>query len=909
VGIAEVLRAELEDPRTSFVFPTEVAGRFWLRRALVLGRLRALRADRFLSWDQFDRLALDYEEAGTPGRGEDTGRRRAGTAERTLFAASLLEANRRKGLLRELVPPGAEPLAFLPALRDLLPCLHQVEKLSGKWPASSRGKQTELGLLAEEYRAYLARAGLYEPAFRRPALRPDGRRYRLFYPEALEEFPAAERSLASSGRVAVLRLGPPERIPPLRAFADSRQEMSWALASIAALLDRGVEAADIALTVGDLADLEPHLRRQAAMLEVPLGIRLRRPLAELPPCRAFQRIRACLDSGFSLAALRDLLLDGSLPWRARARGLALVELGREQRIVKNLPGSDAWARALHRAGSPASARGSPTGEESLGGLLAYYRRLRAALQGIASSTDFRRLKEELTAFSKSLLDPSGWSREELAAWQFALDTLDDLEEARAGVGELPAPPFRLWLAFLADTRYGRPVPEAGVNTYGYGVSGGICPAHHFVIGASQAATRWVVKKLPGLGSHEEAALGEMEHDLSDTRLALYALSGAEVSFSFARRGLRSSSLPPGFFVAARAVREPDSFGPHPDTLEEELWRGGPEPREPPSPLRQAGFRRAQLAALAPKGLDLTRSPLARPDLRDRLLAGVRDPEDLLGVSPTGLQLFRQCPFGYLLERLLGLEKREPGPLALEPLEFGILMHRVLQVFHQRVRRREPRASLDPARRETYRRWLAGIVHRVFRAWEQPAPAAPVWRAARRLAVELAQGFLYRDLEELPGARVYATERFLRVPRPEAGLVLRGKIDRISELADGFLLTDYKTGKAPSRARIFGQRPDSFQIPFYVALARAAGLPVEGAAYYTLREARYVWVTGGRRPMADGETMEAALAGLEQAAAGMAARLRAGDFTAPRACPSCGQRGVCRARFALREDGGIGHPLR
>ncbi len=902
MDVAEVLRAELDDPRTSFVFPTEVAARSWLRQALVFGRLRALRADRFLSWDQFDRLALDYEGQ------EGAGRRRAGAAERTLFAAGFLEANRGTGRLRELVPPGAEPLAFLPALRDLLPCLHQLEKLPGSWPVSSRGKRAELELLAGEYRAYLARAGLYEPAFRRPALRPDGRRYRLFYPEALEEFPSAEQPLLASGRVAILRLGPPEAVPVLRAFADSRQEMSWALASIAALLDQGVEAGDIALTVGDLPALEPHLRRQAALLEVPLGIRLRRPLVELPPCRAFERIRVCLDSGFSLAAVRDLLLDGSLPWRARALGQGLVELGREQRVVRNLPGANAWRHALRRAGSLPSA---PAGEHpgasspprdgaSLGDLLALYRRLQATLRRIASSTDFRRLKEELTAFSKSLLDPSGWSGEELAAWQFALDTLDDLEEARAGVGELPASAFRLWLSFLADLRYGRPVPEAGINTYGYGVSAGIRPAHHFVIGASQAATRWVVKKLPGLGSHEEAALGEMEHDLSDTRLTLYALSGDEVSFSFARRSPRGSNLPPGFFVAARAVREPEALSPHPDELEEALWRGGPEPPDPPSPLRQAGFRRALLATLAPKGLDLTRTPLARPDLLQRALAGLRDPEGLLGVSPTGLQRFRQCPFGFLLERLLGLERRESSPLALEPLEFGSLMHRVLQIFHQRVQHLEPQASLDPARRETYRRWLSGIVGRVFQGWPVP-PAAPVWRAARRLAEELGFRFLERDLEELPGARVAATERFLRDPRPEAGLVLRGKIDRLSELPGGFAVTDYKTGAVPSRARIFGERPDSFQMPFYVALARAAGLPVLAAAYYAVREARYIWVTGGRRPMADGETLEAALAGLERAAAEMAERLRAGDFTVPRACASCGQRGICRARFAVRED--------
>jgi hypothetical protein len=55
-------------------------------------------------------------------------------------------------------------------------------------------------------------------------------------------------------------------------------------------------------------------------------------------------------------------------------------------------------------------------------------------------------------------------------------------------------------------------------------------------------------------------------------------------------------------------------------------------------------------------------------------------------------------------------------------------------------------------------------------------------------------------------------------------------------------------------------------------------------------------------MADGQAMEEALARLEQAAAEMASRLRAGDFTVPRACGSCGQRGICRARFVREEHG-------
>jgi RecB family exonuclease len=179
--------------------------------------------------------------------------------------------------------------------------------------------------------------------------------------------------------------------------------------------------------------------------------------------------------------------------------------------------------------------------------------------------------------------------------------------------------------------------------------------------------------------------------------------------------------------------------------------------------------------------------------------------------------------------------------------------------------------------------------------------APAWRAARERAERLAFLFLDRDMEELPGARVLATERFLRASRPRAGIALRGVIDRVSEWGGGLLVTDYKKKGTPSAAQIFGGQPTSFQMPFYLALLREAGLPVQAAAYYSIEQARYVWVLGGRRPMADGPALEAALAGLERAVAEMAGRLRAGDFTVARDCPACAQRGVCRARFAVREE--------
>ena len=894
--IAELLKSELADAACAFVFPTEVAARFWLRRALGLASFKTLPSDRFLSWDRFVREALDYGAGGRP----------AGRADRTAFAAGLLAENRRQPLFRRLVPAesAGDPLVFLPVLCDTLPRLHRLAGLPDRWPASSAGKLEDLRLLDRGYRDFLRKAGLYEPAFLQPTVRAAGRHFRLFYPEVLEEFPALERCLAASPQVTIHRLPPADlgAVPPIIAWEDSLQEVTWVLRQAADLLDAGEDPAEIAISAADLPALEAVLARQAELLEVPLTIHRRRPLADTPPCRVFERIQAAVDSRFSLPALRDLLLDRSLPWHEERLGRELVRVGAAQRVLRSPPppARDRWEEALRR--SAGAGEGEP--------LRAYYRRLRSELGEIAAAPDFRRLKERLTRFSKSLLNVALWTPGELGAWQFALDTLDSLGEAARLSRELPASAFRTWLSYLADCSYSPQEPEAGLGVYAFPVSAGISPKHHFVIGASQQATRRLVKPLPFLGAHEEEALGlaGQELDLAEARLRLYCLSGGGVRFSYARRGPGRSYLPPGLFVAAGAVRDPPGGGPpHPYETEAAAWAGRAELAAPLLPVQQEGFRQALSTSLAPKGWDAAVEPLTEPSLLAAVLGRLRDPSGLLRLSPTGMQTYFGCPFRYLLERALGLEEEEPSPVEVEPKEFGSLMHEVLHVFGRQVREEEPGARLDPARRRQYSDWVRSIASRVFDDWasQHPAPVEPAWKAAQSKAIELAEIFIDTDIAALPGRSFLHLELHLAKELPELGVLLRGIADRVSAGGEGCLLVDYKKNHVPTRAQIFGEHPTSLQMPVYAELLAAGGLDPASAAYYSIEQGKYTWVFGGPKPMSDAEGMARAREGARARVAAMAAALASGDFAIPEGpdCEYCRLRATCRGRYALRQARG------
>ena len=93
----------------------------------------------------------------------------------------------------------------------------------------------------------------------------------------------------------------------------------------------------------------------------------------------------------------------------------------------------------------------------------------------------------------------------------------------------------------------------------------------------------------------------------------------------------------------------------------------------------------------------------------------------------------------------------------------------------------------------------------------------------------------------------------------------------------------------------------YQLPFYILLARAAGLEVAGTSYYGIAEGRHFPVSGPGGVLSD-EDVEALCSLTVQSIMDMAASVRGGDFRAERRCDGCGFRTVCRKRFNVRWNG-------
>jgi hypothetical protein len=272
------------------------------------------------------------------------------------------------------------------------------------------------------------------------------------------------------------------------------------------------------------------------------------------------------------------------------------------------------------------------------------------------------------------------------------------------------------------------------------------------------------------------------------------------------------------------------------------------------------FRQSRLASQARWSGRLTRY--------DGLVVGEGD-EDLRArldplaarypVSASRLATYARCGFLYLLQSVLRLQPA-PEPeerRRIDPLERGDLFHRVAERY---LRERRDRGELPVRDTDAARARLAEMAEEALEGLVAGSPPrfTLLWQREKRRFHETVLAWLGREaaaagrstpahFELSFGLGRERDEEEPHDPEPLEidlgdGRALRvaGKIDRIDRRADGLVLRDYKTGRAPRDDGGVFRGGKQLQIPFYV-LAAARLLPGERVV-----DAFLDYVDGGRQ---------------------------------------------------------------
>jgi ATP-dependent helicase/nuclease subunit B len=183
------------------------------------------------------------------------------------------------------------------------------------------------------------------------------------------------------------------------------------------------------------------------------------------------------------------------------------------------------------------------------------------------------------------------------------------------------------------------------------------------------------------------------------------------------------------------------------------------------------------------------------------------------ISVTDFAAYLQCPFRFYLSKFLGLGGHDPEQREMDALQFGILVHAVLERYGRET-------PLLLGQDEIASAVLASLEQEVAsRFGTDPSPAVRVQVEAARVrllsfasvqARQVAEGWRIREVEyKSSGDLIFA------------GLPLTAKIDRIEENGDRVRVLDYKTYTT-------AKKPDEVHLqPASRAFLEEAGVLIKG----------------------------------------------------------------------------------
>lgn len=901
----------LEEPGTICVFPSETIARFWLADYTLNGNRGAVLLRKAVSYDTFRALFLPHHARAPVNK-----------VMRQIFALDLLESPAGKTLTWLVSPAHPEARSrFASSIAMLLPQLDSLQLLSQSQPDAygrlPRELRDDIQLVDSEYRRFLDLHGLFEPRFEHPSLEnfdmPEPpRNYRICFPQVIDGCDGFLKELGYPAWITTVTFPTTEPIAPIEVFENEMIELRMQLRRIELLLNQGVECTDIAITAASLDTWRPYLEHEAALRDIPLQFVEGLSPLEYPAGKFLTRLRDVFEHEFSLASMKEFLLDPSYPWNDIALHQKLIARAIElkiQRGAQRRQESDGWEWKL---GLRAQDRELST----------WYRRFKQSLITLMEAKTVAEIRSILFAFQDDHFIRTRWTpleagtgsnSEGAQVFSFCLGQLDGLGHAMAAgaVGAVKNL-FAVYLQILQGSRYVQQDRVPGIPVYPYGLSAGILPRHHFIVGCNHEASEQVVNEVSMIPDSLWDQDLPLQRDISPAFLSCYLGSGEEVSISMGRSTFGTTVvLPPAYFIEQEAMHDFDSQqalrlqSTDCITQEERAWARATASTIPLHASQKRWFFQALHTLFGPKGLDFSRN-LAPLEIPGRLTRK----NGLLPISATSLDSYSSCPAQWAARYLFSIEDED---YTVEPMDHrfvGILLHDILTTFFQEITTRS--GFFTEERLPQYHEILDTIIRERF-ARLTSAPEAPAHTSQVHLLDlygQLLPKIIEAECKSFENTVSTGFEVALSQTYPTRGYQLEGRIDRIlshgldSSNTEGLGIVDYKKSYRESKKAYDQPRTanPSMQLPLYARLlmdqAGERSVTIETASFYNIAKGSYqhIWQSGEERRLAElllvlDEKLEAMVKGLE-----------AGDLRATpsaKTCAACGFRQICRRRYSIQ----------
>ncbi|MDR0662490.1 MAG: PD-(D/E)XK nuclease family protein [Spirochaetaceae bacterium] len=885
-----------------FVFPSQTAAFFWARKVLALFDVKTLAMNRFLAWDRFKERYI---------RAEIPGLRPTNAIHRGIFAVNLAERNTEKELFSTLIPKkyAAEGTIFARNIARVLPLLMlRSEYIQQAQNAPLDGEDRDFLTLEHEYKQFLTTHNLFESAWERPPFRETENQYFIFYPELIEDFRDYEK-LLDSPNIRVIEIDKNTTVKPLYRFDSSRAEIRAVILEIRRLYEQEkIPYEDMAISVPAFETLEPYLKREAALYDVPMHLRSGKPLARYGAGCFFSLAKECVDNNFSFQALKALLLNNHLPWRSPEKNEALIRFGIENNCVsgyrENGKLKDVWEEAFAAEKSD---------------LYPYYKDIKHKLYNLArAAKSFQDLRKYYFAFrgewdkpeGSSLFLENACSNETYDVIARCIEELSSLIQIQETIPDVTiSGVLSFFIDLLNEKQYVPEREDGGVNVFQYRVAAAAPFAAHFVLNASQKDASVVYRSLKFLRPDKRKKFGIAEDDYNASGAVFRAYNSADfVWFSASALAFSGWSIPHSFFNDNLVVVNTEESMPGDYYLAEKSWwadDGSPFPTRLFGSQKN-GFESWKKAPAAPL-FALIKSPFsaARKNVY-AVLHSVIDEKKREGgklrVSATDLQEFFKCPVFWLFENIFEIEEESLEARLLDDRSKGLLFHDILYNLFERIKNED--GAFFAAHIKKYTEWVKLYTEQAVtenRAFRGPL-CVPLMGAM--------QNGIQRQITRLLSVEAglfdqYSVSELEQEKKVEyVDYTLCGRLDRVQVSPEGGpCIVDYKTGGVPGKKECLpdaGVRLKNFQMPVYIKLyEETSGIPVEEAFFLSVINHEARAIIDGKKTTRD--MYQCAIEALEIQMDDYVKRISALDFrktdTPFDICVECIYKKICRTTFS------------
>ena len=910
--IEDCIRRYGTDARTCFVFPSRIAARLWMHRALALTGLAAVPAELFIAWDAFKaECCIAQAENKNP----------ASQIIRLLFAHHIAADNAaaEKPFLQNIIPAdyAADGAIFAQWIAGVLPQLDHWEKRAAQHKAGKDAEFSDLRILKKAYTEFLDAHRLFEPSWAGAEFIPHAQQYILLYPELMEDFDEYRSLLEERPELSILPAPAfKAETTPLIQFGTMREEIRSTALAVEQLLTNGVPADDIALSIAGIEDTVPYLKREFALRNIPAEFRLGFKLGEQQAGQLFPLLEQCVQEHYSFESLKPLLLNPHIPWKHPAQIQALINFGIKNNCLVSWKDEghykNVWKEAfkLPIPYNPHSSAEEEQAEKEQAKewLLPFMK----AAERFVQAQSFSEMRRQYILFRAQYLNPDGFSAEDNAVIGRCITLMQELVQLEEDFADcLPAQPYRFFTAQLSREIYVPQNTGRAVSIFPFRVAAATPFAHHFILNCNQKASRVIYQKLPFLRKDKREELGVIEKDATQAFFAVYATYGT-VRFSVSEQTFSGFTVSNGIFTA---------FAPRPDLNDSDslLQEYRFFKREEPAPealysVQKAGFE--QFAGIKQeRGFSFLTEPFngTLPVLSEKLKAG-HYTDGAFRISQSGLHLFSGCPAQWFLSSALSIDEEDTDAELFNPRYIGIICHRILERLYQRIREND-RVFIS-AHLADYREWAESIFNETVHSqtdFRGPL-AAPFIESIKKRSLKSVDFVLTFDAEKLDGYAPYLMEGELQYRSGD--ILYHGLVDRISyQEAEGrAVIIDYKTGKVPSATDYTSEAMRDFQMPMYIFLAENSLKQEVLHAFFlgiTKEERRYivndkeVIPQESSRSSKTREAFEPSIQAFLQIAQAYAQQVGKEDFRKPAAvqwqdCMGCPFHTICRTTFTVEE---------